>query len=337
MPAARRLLITAVFTLILTAGHHIYGGVLYATPWRVHGAVVALVLAGVIAWLHRRRAVRLELALVAVVCVVGIGLFEGLYNHVVKDALYLAHAPRRALLRMFPPPTYEPPGDPAFELSGVAEALAGGATAVAALRVAAARRGARTRRSAGTVLAPRALVSVTGEPIALPDPVQLTHLQFRRFAGCPICNLHLQRFRARHTELLGAGIREVVVFHSPPAELRAHAGQLPFAVIADPDRRLYAELGVEAGVRSLLDPRVWPTLVRAIARSTLAILRGRERPPSLVQRAGRLGLPADFLIDSDGRIVACKYGDHASDQWSVDQVLAASAAMGASRCCAPIA
>jgi hypothetical protein len=37
---------------------------------------------------------------------------------------------------------------------------------------------------------------------------------------------------------------------------------------------------------------------------------------------GRLGLPADFLIDSDGRVLACERGTHANDQWSVDEVLA---------------
>jgi uncharacterized protein DUF6527 len=34
---------------------------------------------------------------------------------------------------------------------------------------------------------------------------RLTHLQFRRFAGCPICNLHLQTFVARHGEIKNAG------------------------------------------------------------------------------------------------------------------------------------
>jgi hypothetical protein len=33
-------------------------------------------------------------------------------------------------------------------------------------------------------------------------------------------------------------------------------------------------------------------------------------------------LPADFVISAEGRIVACHYGSHASDQWSVDEVLA---------------
>jgi hypothetical protein len=33
-------------------------------------------------------------------------------------------------------------------------------------------------------------------------------------------------------------------------------------------------------------------------------------------------LPADFLIDTDGRVLACKRGRHANDRWTVDEVLA---------------
>jgi hypothetical protein len=36
---------------------------------------------------------------------------------------------------------------------------------------------------------------------------------------------------------------------------------------------------------------------------------------------GRLGLPADFLIGPDGRVLAAKYGQHVDDHWSVDQLL----------------
>ena len=37
-----------------------------------------------------------------------------------------------------------------------------------------------------------------------------------------------------------------------------------------------------------------------------------------------LGLPADFLINQNGQIVAVNYGAHANDQWSVDDLLAIS-------------
>jgi len=37
---------------------------------------------------------------------------------------------------------------------------------------------------------------------------------------------------------------------------------------------------------------------------------------------GPLGLPGDFLIAPSGEIKAAKYGTHAYDQWSVDELIA---------------
>ncbi|MFJ8833833.1 peroxiredoxin-like family protein [Micromonospora aurantiaca] len=172
------------------------------------------------------------------------------------------------------------------------------------------------------VVTPRHLTSVTGAGIELPDPDRLIHLQFRRFAGCPVCNLHLRSIVRRHAEIEAAGVREVVLFHSPADELREHVADLPFAVVADPDRRLYREFGVESARRSLLDPRAWLPILRAVVTGTWHVLRGREKLPSTSPHGGRLGLPADFLIAPDGRVLAEKYGEHASDQWSVDELLA---------------
>jgi peroxiredoxin len=167
----------------------------------------------------------------------------------------------------------------------------------------------------------RELTAVSGGPVAIPDRERLVHLQFRRFAGCPVCNLHLRSIVRRHDEIEAAGVREVVVFHSPAEELAEHTPGLPFPVIADPGKRLYVEFGVESAARSLLNPRVWGTIVRAVVLSTWGILRGRERGPAAMPHGGRFGLPADFLIGRDGRVLAAKYGEHAYDQWSVDEIL----------------
>ncbi|NIH82487.1 peroxiredoxin-like family protein [Amycolatopsis viridis] len=165
-------------------------------------------------------------------------------------------------------------------------------------------------------VSPRELVAVTGERVPVPDPARLVHLQFRRFAGCPICNLHLRSIVQRHDEISAAGIREVVFFHSPADELREY--DLPFAVVADPGKRYYREFGVESGGRALLHPRTWG----AILRGSALTLVGRFRAPAARQEGGRLGLPADFLIDPSGRVLASKHGEHAYDQWSVDELLA---------------
>ncbi len=47
----------------------------------------------------------------------------------------------------------------------------------------------------------------------------------------------------------------------------------------------------------------------------------RGRAPKARMDEGRLDLPADFLIASDGTVVASKYGVHSYDQWSVDELL----------------
>lgn len=178
------------------------------------------------------------------------------------------------------------------------------------------------RLSAGARVAVRALSSVAGKPVSIPDPQRLVHLQFRRFAGCPICDLHLRTFTRRHAELDAAGLASVAVFHSDAAALRRHgAHELPLAVIADPDKQLYRAYGVESAPRALLDPRVWAAILRAVSEALWRMLVGQARPPALRQPGGRLGLPADFLIAGDGRVLACKYGEHAYDQWSVDELL----------------
>lgn len=164
--------------------------------------------------------------------------------------------------------------------------------------------------------AARRLVSVTGESIPIPEPGKLVHLQLRRFAGCPICNLHLRSVVRRHDELVAAGVREVVVFHSTPEEFRKYQAELPFALVADPKKELYAELGVERSIRAVLDPRAWPNIVRGLVRTAR-----EEKLPLGDHEGGSLGLPGDFLIDSDGRVVASKHGEHAYDQWSVDEIL----------------
>ncbi|WP_338425798.1 peroxiredoxin-like family protein [Sphingopyxis kveilinensis] len=164
------------------------------------------------------------------------------------------------------------------------------------------------------------LVAVDGSSVAVPHPQRLTHLQFRRFAGCPVCNVHLRSFARRYADIEAADIREIVFFHSTEAELRKYVADLPFAIVADPTKRYYRAFGVEAGVRALLDPRGWPKILRAVAGGLVDIMRGRPTPP-LIPAGGRYGLPADVLIDRDGRVVAIKYGAHVDDQWEVDDLL----------------
>jgi peroxiredoxin len=170
------------------------------------------------------------------------------------------------------------------------------------------------------------LTAITGETIPIPDADGASiHLQFRRFAGCPICNLHLRSVSARIEEIGAAGIREVVVFHSTADELRKYQDDMPFAVIGDPHKTLYRRFGVEASAMALLNPRAWRALPSGWRHATANAVAHRRAPLPLAPTNGNLGLPADLLIAADGRVAAVKYGVHAYDQWSVDELLDAAA------------
>ena len=175
--------------------------------------------------------------------------------------------------------------------------------------------------SVGDAVAPRLLTTIRSAAVPIPDPRLLVHLQFRRYAGCPICNVHLHSMARRHDGIRAAGIREVAVFHSPAEDMLPHQGDLPFAVVADPQRLLYAEFGVEASRRAVTHPHAWTTGLNP--RVYPVVLRGLRNGGSPGPRHGEtvLGLPADFLIDPAGRLVAVHYGRHANDQWSVDELI----------------
>ena len=177
-----------------------------------------------------------------------------------------------------------------------------------------------TRLAAGYVIEPTRLTALDGSAVAVPG-VGLVHLQFRRFARCPICSLHLHSFAARHGDVAAAGNTEVVVFHSTAERLGGYQADLPFTVVADPDRELYRRFGVETGVRSMLDPRAWWGAVRGGHQWITHHSDPDWAGVGVSDGTTHLGLPADFLIGPDGTLVAAHYGAHADDQWSVDELL----------------
>src|SRR2546421_223961 len=49
----------------------------------------------------------------------------------------------------------------------------------------------RARLQAGDFFSPRVLPTLGGSPVHVPDGQAYVHLQLRRYAGCPVCSLHL--------------------------------------------------------------------------------------------------------------------------------------------------
>lgn len=117
---------------LLTACHHYYGAVVYGTPWRAHvvfGGGIALLFCFLLSWFYRQTQRKWwlygYLILAAILFGGGIGLFEGLYNHVVKNLLYFAGMNKESWRRLFPAPVYEVPENFLFEATGILQFIVG--------------------------------------------------------------------------------------------------------------------------------------------------------------------------------------------------------------------
>lgn len=119
--------------MLLTTLHHIYGALIYHTPWRMHVIFVSLpVMAVTILFtklIQKNKRYKngflfwLNWSIILLVSIGLIGCFEGIYNHFVKDLLFFAGTDRKILLGLFPPPKYELPNDVFFEITGVMQAV----------------------------------------------------------------------------------------------------------------------------------------------------------------------------------------------------------------------
>ena len=163
----------------------------------------------------------------------------------------------------------------------------------------------------GEYIVPRSLETISGSRVDIPSQY-VTHIQFRRFASCPICNLHLDSFVKRHLDLLANGIQEIAVFHSTQEEMIKYGADIPFAMIADPTKILYKDFGVESSLLSVIHPASWASGIKGL-------IKFQRFPHESGQ--SHLGLPADFMVTRSGEVVAAKYGKHADDHWEVDDVI----------------
>ncbi|MBO9729540.1 MAG: hypothetical protein J7623_12960 [Chitinophaga sp.] len=117
--------------LLLTAIHHAYGAVIYHTPWRLHILFIAipvLLLVYVLDWQLRKHPGSKPLLvgyLIAVILfpLLVIGLYEGVYNHLAKNIIFLVTGNNSFFRMLFPPPVYEMPNDVWFEVTGILQAF----------------------------------------------------------------------------------------------------------------------------------------------------------------------------------------------------------------------
>ena len=158
------------------------------------------------------------------------------------------------------------------------------------------------------------LADIDGRPIRIGDGRKLLLSVFRE-AACPFCNVRVYELTHDHDDLRARGLDIVAIFHSDERDVRRFIARQPrpFRMVADPEGRAHAAFGAERSgfgkVRAML--LRLPALVKG--------LRLLGRVPG-ARRSGAL-MPADFLIDGAGRIVATHYGRDAGDHMPMARIL----------------
>ena len=140
-------------------------------------------------------------------------------------------------------------------------------------------------------------------------------LSFYRYASCPLCNLRVHDLSRRYTAWQSQGMEMLAVFQSPPDKLRQYVGrqQTPFPLLPDPEQRLYKLYSVKHSWAGFL--KAWLTRLPEIGKSVF----GRRFLPGSVD-GGIHRIPADFVIDQQGRVVVAYYGRDIGDHLPVNQI-----------------
>lgn len=166
------------------------------------------------------------------------------------------------------------------------------------------------RLSAPSPIPPVELVDIDGQPVALQG--RRTLLSFFREANCPFCNFRIYELTHNYRDLKELGLEVVVVFSSDVPDIRRFIARQPrpFRMVADPDNVAHRRFGIE---RSF-----WGKLKAMMLRMP-ALLRGMRMTGMRGMQTGNL-MPADFLVEADGRVTETYYGRDAGDHIPMERI-----------------
>ncbi|HET9032896.1 MAG TPA: redoxin domain-containing protein [Dokdonella sp.] len=156
------------------------------------------------------------------------------------------------------------------------------------------------------------MTDIYDQPVIIGSGQRRTLLCFFRDAACPFCNFRIYELTNQHEGLAKLGLDIVAVFSSSRDEVKRFVARQrrPFMVIADPDSRAHELYGIE---RSF-----WRKL-RAMLTRIPTLLKGMRIVGMAGLNTNNL-MPADFLIDEQGRIVEAYYGSDAGDHIPFERV-----------------
>lgn len=144
-------------------------------------------------------------------------------------------------------------------------------------------------------------------------------LGFMRYAGCPVCNFRANELQQNITQINAAGYQLILIYESETETLRQYmqdVDNIPYTIIADPKRELFKKFGVE------------PSFIKTLGSAFNGkVLSNRKNGSQLFdgnkqKRDGKIaGIPADFLIDRNGKITTAYYGVNIGDHLPLNVII----------------
>lgn len=140
-------------------------------------------------------------------------------------------------------------------------------------------------------------------------------LSFHRFVGCPVCNLRVHALE----QLSKEGFKVINVYESKPETMRKYLAETPFSAtfIADQNAELYKYYGVQKSWFQFLIGFLKEGAKKGMKGMKLfkGGIKGMPIPDSSFSR-----IPADFLIDEQGKIIEAHYGEHFGDELPIERI-----------------
>jgi thioredoxin-dependent peroxiredoxin len=163
------------------------------------------------------------------------------------------------------------------------------------------------------------LKSVQGETISLSKyKGRNILLAFFRFAGCPVCNFRMHSLMANYAKLQQQNIEIIAVFESGNEVLATYIkdANIPFPVIGGHELSLYKKYGVQKSVLKMMN-----TMFKKEPKQQMKKGAALFNEKKYKQDGSMTRMPADFLIDSTGKIQMAHYGKFIGDHISLDEII----------------
>ena len=134
-----------------------------------------------------------------------------------------------------------------------------------------------------------------------------TFLSFHRFAACPFCTLRTHELMMNYQKFQEMNIEIISLWPSSKSNMLKFIGNetSPFPLVSDVDKEIYQKYKVSKSsflgmLTTMMHPRIVVAALKGLYKNTKV-----DADPTL--------LPADFLIDPNGKIEIAYYGKHFGD------------------------